>query len=683
MIQKWELAHFPFEKDSLRFKARVRGSEEDLKELISKLPVECGRPFITLSQDYDWAFYLYKLDEIARLKAVDVFTGFCADGTLIDSPSLHVEKELPPMLEDMLETAAKNFITPAKSEISKPEPVVQEKVSVSASAAPLSSVQAQETISTPLNPSYSFNSFIVGPNNRFTHAAAQAVAENPGKIYNPFFIYGGVGLGKTHLMQAIGNFILAKNPQLKVIFISTEKFMSMVIEGIRRGNINPLREQFRHLDLLLIDDIQFLSGSESTQEEFFHVFNSLHQIGKQIVITSDRPPKQLSTLEDRLRSRFEWGLITDLKSPNLETRVAILKSKSDQIDLSLTNEQLMYVAEKSKSNIRELEGIVKKIYATASLMNSKVDLSLLKGVMEDDSPEQAHEPAVKEPAIPVPPPAPKSEPASEKKKAPEEEKKKASELEDIMQRLNEAISPPTPFVPEPAPAPVPPPPPPPPPKVPEKEVPPAPVTVSEKILPVAAQAIDENEDFEIATRAVSQKKAEPPAPEPPSPEPVAIRSDPAPSAAADETPDPDDPDVDQTLKSVDVVCFYPSGKIEDYRTLRSKFMLILKKHKLKFRLNRLAEKSFNYEGKLDYTFFSKVCRDKKCSIALVLGPPQTPMLSEDDFAGFLSAALEEERIALQFIPWSEMGKDYRYLNCALDLSLLIPAADSGKTPPKT
>ncbi|OGR83371.1 MAG: hypothetical protein A2901_02240 [Elusimicrobia bacterium RIFCSPLOWO2_01_FULL_54_10] len=414
--------------------------------------------------------------------------------------------------------------------------------------------------------------------------------------------------------------------------------MSLVIEGIRQGNIARIRDQFRNLDVLLIDDIQFLGGSESTQDEFFHVFNSLHQAGKQIVVTSDRPPKQLSTLEDRLRSRFEWGLITDLKPPNLETRAAILKSKADQIDLTLTNEQVMFVAEHYKSNIRELEGAVKKIFATASLMNLKVDLPMLRNLMEDPKAETAKE-------------------TKEVKKAAnnEDPKVKDEELQGIMKRLNDAItSPPAPQQAVPPPAPSPPPPAPP-------------------LKPA----------YEV--KAASEVKATPPPPPvPPTPPPaLAVKAAPAapkpqeapapaPASAADEKPDPDEPDADLTLRAVEVVCFYPKGKKADYANLRTKFYLILKKHKLKFRLTRLAERSFIYEGKQDYNYFSRVCKESNCSVALVLGPPPTPLLSEDDFAGMLSTVLEEEKISLQFIPWSEMGKDYRYLNCALDLSLLVP-----------
>jgi len=682
MIEKWELAHFPFEKDQRRYKARVQGTEDDLKELISKLPVESGRPFVTLSQDFDWAFYLYKLEESAKIKAVEVFKGFSQNGTVIDSAVLHVEKELPPMLEDILEVTAKALAKTHGTESVKPPETVEEKATPVAEEpkkepAPekvpeinSTAARIEEALNTPLNPNYVFTSFIVGPNNRFTHAAAQAVADNPGKIYNPFFIHGGVGLGKTHLMQAVGHFVLSKTPGKKIVFISTEKFTSQVIEAIRKGQISQLREHFRTVDVILIDDIQFLAGSESTQEEFFHVFNNLHQLNKQIVITSDRPPKQLSTLEDRLRSRFEWGLITDLKAPNFETRVAILKSKSDQIGLTLTNEQLKYVAEHSKSNIRELEGIVKKIYATTSLMKTKVDMELLKGLMED---VEASVP-LQEPRIESPPPE-KMEP----KKEPKKEKKDDPELTGIMNRLNEAIH---------APAPPTPPTPPPPAPEPPPKVTPAPQPVVTPPQPVSPSVITAEPVPKPSTPPLVLK-AEPVPPTSPVPEPVAeikleVKSKPEPavSESEDETPDPEDPDTDMKLRAVEVICFYPTGKKDDFRALRSKFYSILKKHKLKFRLSRLSEKPFKYEGKLDYNSFAEACRKAKCSIAIVLGPPPTPILSEDDFAGMLSSILDEERVSLQFIPWSEMSKDYRYLNCALDLSLLIPVGDPGKGGPK-
>ncbi|MCX6780874.1 MAG: chromosomal replication initiator protein DnaA [Candidatus Magasanikbacteria bacterium] len=218
-----------------------------------------------------------------------------------------------------------------------------------------------------LNPRYTFESFIVGKTNELAHAAAQAVANRPGEVYNPLFIYGGVGLGKTHLIQAIGNRISANDPQIKILYISSERFTNEFVAAIRSGSIKQFKETYRNIDLLLIDDIQFIAGKTETQEEFFHTFNELHQANKQIVMTSDRPPKAIPGLEDRLRSRFEWGMIADVASPDLETRVAILESKCIEKKCTLNKELLQVVATLVKSNIRELEGALNKILAQHQL----------------------------------------------------------------------------------------------------------------------------------------------------------------------------------------------------------------------------------------------------------------------------------------------------------------------------
>src|SRR5699024_1677455 len=227
-----------------------------------------------------------------------------------------------------------------------------------------------------LNPKYIFDTFVIGSGNRFAHAASLAVAEAPAKAYNPLFIYGGVGLGKTHLMHAIGHYVLQHKPGAKVVYLTSEKFMNEFINSIRDNQADAFRNKYRSVDILLIDDIQFLAGKEQTQEEFFHTFNTLHEESKQIIISSDRPPKEIPTLEDRLRSRFEWGLITDITPPDLETRIAILRKKAKADGLAIQNEVMLYIANQIDSNIRELEGALTRVVAYSSLSNREINPDL-------------------------------------------------------------------------------------------------------------------------------------------------------------------------------------------------------------------------------------------------------------------------------------------------------------------
>jgi chromosomal replication initiator protein len=234
-----------------------------------------------------------------------------------------------------------------------------------------------------LNPKYTFETFVIGNSNRFAHAASLAVAEVPAKVYNPFFIYGGVGLGKTHLMHAIGHRIRQNHPHLKVLYISSEKFTNELINSIRDGNPESFRQKYRNIDVLLVDDIQFLSKKEHTQEEFFHTFNTLHEANKQIIISSDRPPREIPTLEDRLRSRFEWGLITDIQPPDLETRIAILRKKAIIEGFTMPNDVMVFIASRIDNNIRELEGALIRVIAYASLTNQSIDMHLATEALKD------------------------------------------------------------------------------------------------------------------------------------------------------------------------------------------------------------------------------------------------------------------------------------------------------------
>lgn len=246
-----------------------------------------------------------------------------------------------------------------------------------------------------LNPNYTFETFVVGNNNRFAQSASLAVAESPGETYNPLYIYGGPGLGKTHLMHSIGHFILDQNPNAKVIYVTSEQFTNEVIESIRNGNASSMtkfRDKYRTVDVLMIDDIQFIIGKESTQEEFFHTFNALQTQGKQIILTSDKPPKEMETLEERIRSRFEWGLMADIGIPDYETRMAILRKKAENDNFYIDDEILNYIANNIKSNVRELEGALNKLLAYNVLCNENITMDIaqqeLQNIITPDKPRE-------------------------------------------------------------------------------------------------------------------------------------------------------------------------------------------------------------------------------------------------------------------------------------------------------
>jgi chromosomal replication initiator protein len=259
---------------------------------------------------------------------------------------------------------------------------ITEKIPVDVAAASQGRLDF-ESLDNTLNPKYTFDTFVVGSSNQFAHAAALAVAERPSKAYNPLFLYGGVGLGKTHLMHAIGHTIKLNNKPLRLTYISTEKFTNEVINAIRYDKMLSFKERYRNNDVLLIDDIQFIAGKERTQEEFFHTFNSLYDTHKQIIISADCPPREIPTIEERLHSRFEWGLIADIQPPDLETKVAIIKKKAERQNISIPDNVALYIASKIKSNIRELEGALVRLIAFCSLKGSEITLLMAQETLHD------------------------------------------------------------------------------------------------------------------------------------------------------------------------------------------------------------------------------------------------------------------------------------------------------------
>ena len=312
----------------------------------------------------------------------------------------HVVKLVVPTGEQMIPYMEKKFKLPiyvAIAEFTGEKYEVQFITETEAARQPVSSNSAPKAASeepavrpdfekSNINPKFTFDTFVVGSNNKFAHAASLAVAETPGKVYNPLFLHGGVGLGKTHLMHAIANYILKENPNMKVLYVTSEYFTNELIETLRIGDpsgMTRFREKYRNIDVLLIDDVQFIIGKESTQEEFFHTFNALHTANKQIIISSDRPPKDIETLEERLRTRFECGLIADVSSPDFETRMAILRKKEELEGYHIDDEIITYIATNIKSNIRELEGAFNRLIALSTLEKRPIDMLLAEEAIKD------------------------------------------------------------------------------------------------------------------------------------------------------------------------------------------------------------------------------------------------------------------------------------------------------------
>jgi chromosomal replication initiator protein len=284
------------------------------------------------------------------------------------------------------EWLAKNYhgvIVEALSEVGRGDLHVAFDCEPEAAGLPEPSPDREVAVSTSLNPKYTFESFVVGSSNQFAHAAARAVAEIPSKSYNPLFLYGGVGLGKTHLMHAVGHYIQPRNRHLNLVYISSDRFINEMINAIRFDRLPAFRQKYRTVDVLLVDDIQFIAGKDRTQEEFFHIFNALHDGQKQIVISSDCPPRQIPTLEERLHSRFEWGLIADIQPPDIETKVAILRKKAEAERVEIPENVALFIASKVRTNIRELEGSLIRLIAYASLTGRDIDLTLAQEVLRD------------------------------------------------------------------------------------------------------------------------------------------------------------------------------------------------------------------------------------------------------------------------------------------------------------
>ncbi|MDD5687029.1 MAG: chromosomal replication initiator protein DnaA [Elusimicrobia bacterium] len=661
MIKKWDLVPSPCDRDINRFKLLLSSTDDSLADVIKYFGQDAGKPFTPLSQEYNFAIYIYNVSEEKKIATEKFLKSKCESGKVggtskgkdleeilekiagIEEPELEqpvIKHEDIKKTEKAAEKVAEKAVERVTEKaVEKAAEKVVEKTAEKATENTIGKMAEKTFIEKEvskgggwkpkLNLKYVFDEFIVGSNNRFVHAAAWGVSQSPGKTYNPLFIYGGVGLGKTHIMQAIGNTVKDKNPSSKVLYITTEKFTSEVIEAIKTGGLMDFREHYRELDVLLIDDIQFLSEVESTQEEFFHTFNILHENQKQIVMTSDKPPKKLAGIEDRLKSRFEWGLIADIKPPDLETRVAILKRKGQRENLEVDEKILIYIASKLKSNVRELEGFLKRLKAYIEMSNTTLNLELVKELIGDLLPEEEKIEKIEkvEKIIVSSSPAPAVTPAAEAKPAPV-------------------------VVPEPVikPAPV---------VTPEPVIKPAPAVTPAPVIKPAPAVMPEAEPTLPPTATEEKVVNEPVIPVKEEPLPVT----PAPVYAAKNEYD--------LLKPVEVGYFYPEGHENDFEKMKELFKEVIKKHKLKFRLSGVFDKSYTTDKKINYSLFVQLCKTNNLSIIILLGPPPATSVSEDDFTNMITTICETNNISAEIIPYSDLAKQYKYLNVTLDITLLV------------
>ncbi len=336
-----------------------------------------------------WDQVLAKVE--AKVNRHSYFTWFKPTGFVADDGVTLTVRVPNPLFKDWLTKHYAVVLEEALQEVGRPDAVLAFQSSDAETPVPeapephveVTVSDAPTGVAQGLNPRYTFDTFIVGPSNQFAHAACRAVAEAPSLSYNPLFIYGGVGLGKTHLMHAIGQYVVQHGGGLRLTYISSERFMNEMINAVRYDRILEFRERYRSVDVLLVDDIQFVAGKEGTQNEFFHTFNALYDAQKQIILSSDRPPHEIPRLEERLRSRFEWGLIADVQPPNLETKVAILRKKADTEAIPLPDNVAMYIASRIKSNIRELEGSLIRLLAYASLTGRTISVELAQEVLRN------------------------------------------------------------------------------------------------------------------------------------------------------------------------------------------------------------------------------------------------------------------------------------------------------------
>jgi len=530
-----------------------------------------------------------------------------------------------------------------------------------------------------LKANYSFDTLVVGPHNQFAVSACQEVVKKPGEAYNPLFIYGPPGVGKTHLIQAVAQAMLKSNSDLKVKYESAERFMSDILSGIAEDNVFRIREHFSKMDLFIIDDIQYLVESQATQEELLHIFNSMQSQNHQIIVAGDRPPNKLTGLNDTLRSRFEGGLSVDVKIPDQQTRVEILKVKQTAQNLSIPEDQLNYVAQSLAANVRELEGFLKRMHAYVHLSHQQITPQLVQLTVSEILPSRSAQGAPPMGAPPAPqwnyPPPPPQAPTYPPPGMPPQAPYYQTPPQGFEANPNSGR-----IVPPPSGGP------------PAAPVQPAPLQGSEPLIgqpggPPGHAQVEKQDMFqylnEIPPGAPKPVPAEvnPPITTGP-PVDTATPSDggqPAPpQGEAQVSPPAQVPPAEASVpeelpagvKEVLAAFFYPEGTEETLELVYNKFQEVIKKHKLKFRLKRVHSEPYSVQGKVNYTSFVDVCKNAKVPVAIVIGPPPTSQFPQQDFYDLLSVTLDVQGISLQLINWSEVSKDYRYLNLSLDIALV-------------
>ncbi len=659
-LKNYAIEPAPSPKDKNRYKLSIAGSEKDVNKLVKQLSSISSRPFPSPDDKYGWSLFLYNLKESAKNKITSEL-----DKVIKNKKNIPAEKQKKSRDVKSKSTSSGNNIL-YRSELKK---------------------------------DYTFDKFIVGANTRFTYAACKAVANKPGKNYNPLFIYGGVGLGKTHLIQAIGHHVKENFSEMKIEYIACSKFINEVVAAIEKGTINLLRNKFKNVDLLLIDDIEFLEQSESTQEEFFNIFNEMHEVEKQIVITSDKPPKKLVTLEDRLKSRFEWGLTTDVKSPNFETRKAILKKKAAEANLELSDQINDFIAERLTSNIRELEGIINRIVAYQELSedNIQINISIVKNIMRNILPEEEKEEesrpekensttgarqgegrkAAQYPGYNPPPPVPGYQQQQYGNNCP----RCRSPLRYIPQFKRwycdncGVYTDPAPGAPLPPgnytgdyPQPSPSPPPPPPSKSQTAASRPCPNCSAE------LKYIDEYDQYYCPNCKKYEQEL------------LEENDTPRKTKSKEKAPEPKKPSSkDSKDKEENIEDIIIGEKKEDTRVIKAGYFIaegdqklaidianrlskIARRKNIKFYLKTHFAHFYPKKAKLNYAKFAHITKNNNADIVLCLEPPSNGKTAPEEFKEELSAALDKENLPYAFLPQKKM-KDSDALNLMLDIAI--------------